>query len=512
MDGRGTRDQGLGGRGLDGLELDSGQLGLGDMDPEAFRRNGYRVIDWIADYLEHGERHPVLSRARPGELRAALPSVPPEEPEPIAAMLDDFERLVVPGITHWNHPGFFAYFAITGSGPGILGELLASALNVNAMLWRTSPAATELEDVALDWLRQLLGLPPQFEGTINDTASSSSLYALTAAREAVVGLEARTRGLAGGPRLRAYTSREAHSSVEKAGIVLGIGQQGVRAIGTDDAMRMDPGALEWAIREDIDDGWRPFVVTATVGTTSTTSVDPVPAIADICERHGLWLHVDGAYGGIAAIVPELRSVLDGCGRADSIVVNPHKWLFTPIDCSVLYCRRPEVLRRAFSLVPEYLRTSDTGVRNLNDYGTALGRRFRALKLWMVLRYFGRRGLVDRLREHVRLARLLAEWIDAAPDWERLAPVPFSTVVFRYAPRQGARRAPSPEDDERLETFNERLLEVLNASGEVFLSHTKVRGVYALRAAIGNLRTEERHVARLWQLLQEHPPEPTGVTA
>jgi aromatic-L-amino-acid/L-tryptophan decarboxylase len=497
---------------MDEHALDAGQLGLGDMDPEAFRRHGHRVVDWIADYLATGERYPVLSHARPGELRAALPSAPPEEPEPVEAMLADFERLVIPGVTHWNQPGFFAYFAITGSGPGILGEMLAAALNVNAMLWRTSPAATELEDVALDWLRQLLGLPTDFEGVINDTASSSSLYALAAAREAVPGLDARVRGLAGGPRLRAYTSRETHSSVEKAGIVLGIGQEGVRAIETDDHFRLDPRALERAIREDVAAGWRPFVVTATVGTTSTTSVDPVPRIADICERHGLWLHVDGAYGGIAAIVPELRHVLDGCERADSIVVNPHKWLFTPIDCSVLYCRRPEVLRRAFSLIPEYLRVGDSGVRNLNDYGTALGRRFRALKLWLVLRYFGRRGLVERIREHVRLAGLLAEWIDAAPDFERLAPVPFSTVVFRYAPPElrddpVGTRAGAP----LLDALNERLLETLNAGGEVFLSHTKVRGAYALRAAIGNLRTEERHVARLWELLREHARKTAAAT-
>ena len=475
------------------------------MEPEAFRRHAYGVVDWIADYLANAERYPVLSRAGPGEFRAALPGLPPEQPEPIDAMLADFERLIVPAVTHWNHPGFFAYFAITGSGAGILGEMLTAALNVNAMLWRTSPAATELEEVALAWLRQLIGLPSGFDGVINDTASSSTLYALAAAREAQPGVDARVRGLAGGPRLRAYTSREAHSSVEKAAIVLGIGQQGVRAVETDDSLRMDPHALEGAIAEDLEAGWHPFAVTATVGTTSTTSVDPVPAIAEVCQRHGLWLHVDAAYGGIAAIVPELRHVLDGCTRADSVVVNPHKWLFTPIDCSVLYCQRSDVLRQAFSLVPEYLRTDDAGVRNLNDYGTALGRRFRALKLWMVLRYFGRRGIVERLREHIRLANLLADWIDASPDFERLAPVPFSTVVFRYAP-------PELRDDPmQLEKANGRLLDELNAGGEVFLSHTKVRGAYALRAAVGNLRTEERHVARLWELLNEVkvPPSNAG---
>ncbi len=334
--------------------LDPGQTGLGDMDPEAFRRYGHHLIDWVAAYLSDIESYPVLSRATPGEIAAALPASPPAAPESMTAIIEDFERILVPGITHWNHPGFMAYFAISGSGPGILGELLAAALNVNAMLWRTSPAATELEEVALSWLRQLVGLPASFMGVINDTASASSLYALAAAREAVEGLRAREEGLAGRPnlpRLRAYTSVEAHSSIEKAAIVLGIGQEGLRKIPTDSEYRMDASALAAAIEEDLAAGWRPFAVVPTVGTTSTTSVDPVPAIADLCERYKLWLHVDGAYGGPAAILPELRWVLDGCDRADSIVINPHKWLFTPIDCSVLYCRRPQVLKQAFSLVP-----------------------------------------------------------------------------------------------------------------------------------------------------------------
>jgi aromatic-L-amino-acid decarboxylase len=469
---------------------------FGDMDPEAFRREAHRLADWIADYLASSSRFPVLAQVRPGQLREQLPSEAPPSGESFETIFNDFERIILPGITHWNHPGFFAYFASSTSGPGILGEMLMSALNVNAMLWRTSPAATELEDVALDWLRQMIGLPTEFEGVINDTASSSTLYALAAAREAVPGLEARQRGLAGGPRLRAYTSEEAHSSVAKAAIVLGIGLDGVRSIETDEELRLDPRALEAAIREDLTRGWRPFAVAATVGTTSTTSIDPVPAIADVCERYGLWLHVDAAYGGVAAIVPELRHVLDGCERADSFVLNPHKWLFVPLDCSVLYCRRPDMLRQAFSLGLEILRTTETDVRNLNEYGISLGRRFRALKLWMVMRYFGRRGLVERIREHVRLAHLLAAWIDESRDFERLCPVPLSTVVFRYAP-------PELRDDPMaVEAANERLVEALNAGGEVFLSHTRVRGTYALRAAIDHLRTEERHVARLWELMNE----------
>jgi aromatic-L-amino-acid decarboxylase len=470
-----------------------------EMDLDEFRRVGHAMIEWAADYLATAERYPVLSRTHPGELTAALPAHAPERGEPMDAIFGDFKDLIVPAITHWNSPMFFAYFAITGSGPGILGELLAAALNVNGMLWRTSPAVVELEDVALGWLRDMLGLPAEFDGTINDTASSSTLYALAAAREAIPGLRARELGLAGRfdlPRLRIYASLETHSSIEKAAITLGIGQQGLRKIPTDSAFRMDPTALRAAIAEDLAAGWRPFAVVATVGTTSTTSVDPVPAIADICGQHGLWLHVDAAYGGSAAILPELRQVLDGCERADSLVTNPHKWLATQVDCSVLYCRKPDILKKAFSLVPEYLRTSEQGgVKNLMDYGNALGRRFRALKLWMVLRYFGQDGLRAALRGHIALARELADSIEAAADFELLAPLPFATVVFRYHPL-------GTDDEAELEQLNTALLERLNAGGEVYLSHTKLRGQqYALRASIGNLKTEPRHVRRLWDLLQ-----------
>ncbi len=470
-----------------------------DMPVEEFRRFGHQVVEWIADYLAEIERYPVLARVRPGEIRERLPAHPPVEGEPFEAILRDFERIVLPGITHWNHPGFMAYFAITGSGPGILGELLAAALNVNAMLWKTSPAATELEQVVLDWLRQMLGLPPEFEGIIYDTASISSLCALAAAREAV-GLGVREEGLAGRaelPRLRLYTSEEAHSSIEKGAIVLGLGQAGVRKIPTDEAFRMDVKALERAIEEDRAAGWRPFCVVATVGTTSTTSIDPVAEIARVCERSRLWLHVDAAYAGAAAIVPEFRHVLEGCERADSLVVNPHKWLFTPIDLSAFYCRRMDVLRRAFSLVPEYLRTEEDEVRNFMDYGPQLGRRFRALKLWMVIRYFGREGLAARIREHIRLAQHFAAWVDADPDFERLAPTPLSTVCFRARPRGWAL------SEAELDRFNEALLEAVNVTGECFLSHTRVRGQLALRLAIGNVRTSERHVRRAWELLRAH---------
>jgi aromatic-L-amino-acid/L-tryptophan decarboxylase len=470
--------------------------GTGDMDPESFRRAGYRVVDWIADYYAHPERYPVLSQVKPGDVRRSLPAEPPEQAVAFAEILADFETLIVPGITHWNHPGFFAYFAITGSGPGVLAEFLSAALNAQGMLWRTSPSVTELEEVALGWLRRLMGLPDTFEGVIYDTASISSLHALATAREAAVA-RVRTAGMAGRPELpgyRVYCSDQAHSSIDKAVILLGLGHDSLRKIASDADFRMRPDALERAIAEDRAAGIVPMAVVATVGTTSTTSVDPVSAIADICARAGVWLHVDCAYGGSAAIVPEYRHVLDGVDRADSMVVNPHKWLFTPFDLSAFYCRRMDLLRQAFSLTPEYLRTTEAGaVKNLMDTGVQLGRRFRALKLWMIVRYFGAEGLRARLVEHMRLAQLFAGWVDADPDFERLAPVPFSVVCFRANPR-GQQRT-----EAELEALNQRLLDALNATGEVFLSHTKLNGRFTLRLAVGNLRTEERHVARAWEL-------------
>ncbi len=472
----------------------------GDMDSEAFRRYGHQVIDWIADYLTNVGDYPVLSRNTPGEIRHALPSQPPREPEAMAAILADFEQILLPGITHWNSPGYMAYFGITGSGPGILGEMLTAALNVNAMLWRTSPAATELEQVALDWLRQMLGLPQPLFGVINDTASSGVLYALAAAREASPYLYIRQRGMAGRhelPPLCMYASQEAHSSVEKAALVLGIGQDNFRKISTDSEFRMDVAELERRIQEDFAAGSQPFAVVATVGTTSTTSIDPVPQIAAICEKYKLWLHVDASYGGSAAVDPQMQWVLAGCERADSLIVNPHKWLFTPIDCSVLYTRKPKVLKAAFSLVPEYLRNSegvDEEVPNLMDYGNALGRRFRSLKLWMVMRYFGQDGLAARISEHNRLAHDLGQWIDESPDFERMAPAPFSLVCFRAHPH-------GVDDEEELESLNERIMGRINDEGRFFLSHTRLHGKFTIRVAIGNLRTNEQTIRDLWETLQ-----------
>ncbi len=450
------------------------------MSPEEFRRSAHAAADWIADYLSHPERYPVLPRMEPGQLIDALPASGPERGEPMERLLEDFERLVVPAVTHWNHPGFMAYFANTAPGAGIIAEFLCAALNANAMLWKTSPAATELEQVALGWLRQWMGLPAGLFGIIYDTASTSSMHAIAAARE-LADPEARTLGASRG--LTLYCSEEAHSSIEKGAIAIGIGQRHVRKIPVDGEFRMRPEALAAAVEGDIAAGLRPFCVVATVGTTSTTSIDPVPAIADIAARHGLWLHVDAAYAGPAAIVPELRHILDGAGRADSLVVNPHKWFFTPFDLSAFYTRRPDILRRAFSLVPEYLRTAQDGrAVNYMDYGVPLGRRFRALKLWFVMRYFGREKLAETIRNQVDWARELAAAVDADPRFERTAPTPLSVVCFRYK---------GSDDD------NRRLLETVNASGEFFLSHTVLRGKYSLHLAIGNMGTTREHVMRAW---------------
>ena len=469
---------------------------LGDMSTEDFRRLGHDLIDWVADYFDNIDQRPVLAAIEPGDLKAKLPATPPAHGEPMENIIADLDRLIVPALTHWCHPSFFAYFATSTSAPGILGELLTAAFDNKAMLWRTSPASTELEEVVLDWLRQMMGLDRGMQGIIYDTASVSSLHAIAAARE---GVEQRVReeGMSGRPDLpllRVYVSEQAHSSIEKAVITLGLGQRGMRKIPTDKDFRMDARALAEAINEDKRAGYLPFCIVATVGTTSTSSIDPVREIIPIGEEHAMWLHVDAAYAGSAAIVPEFRHILDGCERADSVVTNPHKWLFTPFDLSVLYCRHMDLLKRAFSLVPEYLRTPEQEkVRSGSDYGIQLGRRFRALKLWMVMRYFGHEGLAARIREHCRLARLFASWVDESPDWELMAPLPLALVCFRARPK-GA--------DDNLDALNESIMHGVNASGRALLSHTRLNDKLTLRLSIGNIRTTEAHVRDIWELLNE----------
>jgi aromatic-L-amino-acid decarboxylase len=468
---------------------------LGDFPPETFAHHGHELIDWITRYLREIESHPVLAQTTPGAIAGALPLQAPAHAEPIDDILRDVHHVLMPGITHWQHPGFFGYFSITASVPGMLAELMATALNVNGMIWATSPAATELEQVTVRWLAQLLGLEGEWFGQLTDTASTSTLLALAAAREADPMMDVRGRGLAGRadmPRLRVYCSELAHSSVDKAVMVLGLGHENLVKIPVDEVFRMRTDVLEARIAEDRAAGYRPLAVVATAGTTGVASVDPVPAIAAITAREGLWLHVDAAYAGAVAVAPELRGVLAGVEGADSLVVNPHKWLFTPVGCSALWVRRPDALRRAFTLVPEYLRTTSGAGLDYHDVGYQLGRPFRALKLWMVLRAFGADGLAERIRAHNAMARDFAARITATPDWRVVAPVDFSLVCVRYAPA-----GMSPTDADEL---NRRILTRVNAGGAVLLSHTSVHDRIVLRLAIGNVRTTAAHVEQAYQAL------------
>lgn len=466
---------------------------------ENFREQAHRMVDWMADYLEGGVRdYPVLSQMQPGELLQALPSRMPDRGQDDELIWADFEKLIMPGITHWNHPGFMAYFGISSSGPAVLGEMLSATLNVNGMLWRTSPSATELELGVMNWMREALQLPEDFFGFLCDTASISSMLGLAAAREAAFP-DIRQQGMSGRkdlPLLRVYASDQAHSSVAKACLTLGIGLDGFRSIEHDSQYRMDPEKLKDAIAEDREAGFQPMAVVATVGTTSTTSVDPVRKIAEICRREKLWLHVDAAYAGSAAMAPEFRWCLDGCEMADSLVFNPHKWLFVPIDASAFYIRRPDILKRSFSLVAEYLKTPMEGeVVDLMDYGIQLGRRFRALKLWWLLRSFGLEGIQKQHRRHVALARDFVSWVKSQPLLEITAPTPFSVVCFR-AKLGGLEAA-------ELDSYNLELMEKMNSSGEIYLSHSRLDDGITLRLAIGNLGTGVKELRRCRELILEN---------
>ncbi|MDZ7638690.1 MAG: pyridoxal-dependent decarboxylase [Bryobacterales bacterium] len=453
------------------------------LSPEEFRKHGHEVVDWIADYLAGQREYSVLPNREPGDLIDALPARGPDEGEAMDAILRDFREQIVPALTHWNHPRFFSYFSVSASAAGILGEMLTAGINTNGMLWQSNPAATELEMLTLGWLREWCGLPDSFFGEIFDTASISTFHALIAARERIA---PQTRGQ-GAPRgLVAYASEYAHSSVEKGAMALGIGQQHHRKIPVDAQFRMRADLLEQEIVEDQRRGYTPFCVTATIGTTSVTSVDPVPEIAAICKRHGLWLHVDAAYAGPVAICPDFRHHFEGWEEADSIVLNPHKWLFTPIDLSVFYIRHPDILRRALSLVPEYLKSAQhPRAVNLMDYGIPLGRRFRALKLWFVMRSFGRLKIEENLRNHIAMAQRLAERIAAHPRFEVTAPTPFSTVCFRLRGEEAA---------------NAKLLEAVNKSGVLFLSQTRLGDLYTLRLAIGSVFTTQADVDLAWETI------------
>ena len=478
------------------------------MDPETFRRWAHEAVDWTADYLRDVSAYPVLPAVSPGDIRAKLPQQPPQTGESMDAILADFREKILPGVTHWNHPRFFAYFPANHSGPAILGELLSAALGVNAMVWQSCPAATELEQVVLEWVRGMLGLPESFQGAIQDTASTATLVALLCARERATDFRTNAEGCDSrrdGP-LRVYASTEAHSSVEKGAKIAGFGREHVVPIALDPSFALDPRDLERRIDADLKAGRRPCCVVATVGTTSSTAIDPLPRIAEIAARHHLWMHVDAALAGSAAILPEKRWILAGVERADSFVFNPHKWLFTNFDCSAFYCRHPEVLVSTLSITPEYLRTAmDLRATNYRDWGIQLGRRFRALKLWFVLRYYGVTGLQAMLREHLRLAELFRDWVEASADFEVLAPVPLNTVCFRYHP--GAPLRPAGD----LDRLNADLLAAVNRTGKIFITHTKLNGRYCLRMSIGQLQTREEDVKTAWEVIRNEAAALTNRT-
>lgn len=471
----------------------------GEMPIEEFRKAGHEIVDWIADYLAHPERHPVESRPEPGALADALPQAAPEHGEAIADILRDFDQQIVPNTVHWNHPGFLAYFAASGSAPGVLADALISATNNIGLLWKASPALTEVEQVTMAWLRDACAFPGDWFGWVMDSASAATLHAVVAARQAAIEADRTAGKTVDLSRHVMYISEHAHMSAEKPIIALGLSRENCRKIPAGGEFAMRPEALRKAIERDLAEGYRPFCVTATIGTTSTTAIDPVPAVAEIAEEFGLWLHVDAAYAGVTALCPEFRPYFAGCERADSYLVNPHKWLFVPMELTAFYTRRPEHFRETFSQTPEYLRNQqDPRAVNFMEYGIPLGRRFRALKLWFVMRYFGLEGLRANLREHCRLARWFAEKVAAHSDLELFAPVPFSLVCFRWS-------RPGMEEGD-IEGANQKLLESINASGEFLLSGSKIDGRYFLRVAIGNLRTTQTHIERLWALTLEGSSE------
>jgi aromatic-L-amino-acid decarboxylase len=464
------------------------------MDPEQFRKHGYEVVDWIADYYKRIEEFPVLSRVAPGDIRASLPKAAPERAESFEAILADVEKLILPGITHWQSPNFFAYFPSNASGPAILGDLLSSGLGVQGMLWATSPACTELETHVLDWLVPLLGLPEKFlstsagGGVIHDTASSATLCAVLAARERATGFHSNQSGVA--QKLCAYTSNQAHSSIEKAIQIAGIGRENLRPIETDNSFAMKADGLADAIKRDIEARLKPFFVCATVGTTSSNAIDPVPQIGAICREHGLWLHVDGAMSGTAALCPEFRHIHNGIESADSYCFNPHKWMFTNFDCDCFYVADRKALIQTLSVLPEYLRNKATesgAVIDYRDWQIPLGRRFRSLKLWFVLRHYGIEGLQYHIREHVRLARQFASWVEKDDRFELAVEPPLNLICFRLKSGDDA---------------NQRLMDALNRSGDLYLTHTRLQDRLTLRLSVGQANTAASHVTKAWDRIRE----------
>ncbi len=466
------------------------------MTSQEFRKHAHKFIDWMADYMESTEKYPVKSQVKPGEIFKSISDIPPETGESMNDIFSDFQKLILPGMTHWQSPNFFAYFPANSSYPSVLGEMLTATLGAQCMIWETSPAAAELEEKVMNWLIHMLGLPPEFEGVIHDTASTATLTALLTAREKVTQLRINRNGFTGNEKFRIYGSTETHSSIEKAVKIAGFGRKNLVKIDVDDDFRMKPELLKKAINNDIRRGFRPLCIVATLGTTGTTSIDPLDKIAQISKEFGIWLHVDAAMAGSALILPEYRWMIEGIEFVDSFVFNPHKWLFTNFDCSAYFIRDPEMLIKTLEILPEYLKTRTRGlVNDYRDWGIPLGRRFRALKLWFVIRNFGISGLQEKLRYHIKLAGDLAKVIDDLDNFERLAPVPLNTVCFRYHPGD----INEPED---LDRINEKLLEQLNNSGEVYFTHTRLKGKFTIRFMIGQAKVTEKHVKAAWKRIVE----------
>jgi aromatic-L-amino-acid decarboxylase len=485
---------------------------LGDTSPEEFRRQLHELADWIADFRQDIESLRVAPNDKPGAILAALPAEPPEQGEAFDKILSDVDQVIVPGMVHWSHPMFLGYFGWTTTAPGILGEILSVPLNVNAMTWRTCPAATEVETVVIDWIRQWVGLPREFDGVVYDTASVGIMHALAVAREEAAPF-ARERGLAGRadlPRFRIYASDQAHNAAEKAAIALGIGKENVRRVPSDGEFRMEIPHLRKMIAVDRQSGFKPIAIIATAGTTSTASVDPIAELAGLCREEKVWLHIDAAYGGGFAILPEYKWITEGWSDADSIIINPHKSLFVPLDFSVLYVRDLERLRRVFTLAPPDVLRRDTveATKNYMDYGIQLGRRFRALKAWVIFRSFGREGIAARLRECVRLANLLAEWIKTEHRFELAAPVSMGVVCFRFVgpvagsgdARPGSATPATTES--KIDQLNSEIVEKINASGRAYLTQTKLRDRTVMRIGLGNVLTTEEHLRRAWEMIRE----------
>lgn len=466
------------------------------MTTDKFRANAHELVDWMCDYMEHIDQYPVKSRVKPGDILRQLPETAPEKGESMEHIFDDFKKIILPGITHWQHPGFFAYFNANNSFPSILAEMLTATLGAQCMSWVTSPAATELEERVMQWTGKLIGLPPDFQGVIQDTASTATLCSLLTAREKLSDYKINEQGFHNQGLFTVYCSSEAHSSIEKDVKIAGIGKNHLRKIEVDKNFAMNPQALEEEIKRDLKKGFTPLAVVAAIGTTGSTAIDPLKSIGQICQKYKLWLHIDAAYAGTALLLPEKQWMIDGIEMADTFVFNPHKWMFTNFDCSAYFVKDKEPLIRTFEILPEYLKTKeDQRVNNYRDWGIQLGRRFRALKLWFVIRSFGIEGLQEKIRNHIEWAKEMEKKITGSADFEMLAPVPLATLCFRYHP-------PDINDNELLNTLNALLLDILNNSNQIYMTHTKLDNRYTLRFVIGQTNLQKKHLDQAWQLIQD----------